>query len=86
MILAQTGVGANARDIAASASSLGIVAGDSASSTESEMLIEGWATAVAYEIASAFADNGKIDVDMLIAAGRIPESSQKLGRQYPHSA
>lgn len=73
-ILAQTGVAATAKDILAGAGSLGMVAGDQATSTEPEMLIEGWATAAAYEIASGFADGGVIDVDTLIASGHIPES------------
>ena len=37
------------------------------------MLVEGWATAAAYEIASGLADDVTIDVDMLIAGGRLPE-------------
>ena len=37
------------------------------------MLVEGWATAAAYEIASGLADDVTIDVDMLIASGRLPE-------------
>jgi len=73
-ILAQTGVGTTAKEIMAGAGTQGILIGEQASSTEPEMLIEGWATAAAYEIASGFADGGHVDVDALIAGGRIPES------------
>ena len=73
-ILAQTGAGADAKEIIAAANSLGIAPGDSESSSEPEMLMEGWATAAAYEIAQALAHEGTIDVETLVAAGRIPES------------
>jgi phthiocerol/phenolphthiocerol synthesis type-I polyketide synthase C len=73
-IVGQTGVAATTKDVVASASSLGIVAGGLASSSEPEMLIEGWATAAAYEIASGLADDGVVDVDTLVVSGRIPES------------
>ena len=38
------------------------------------MLIEGWATAAAYEIASALADDDTIDVEGLVGAGVLPEA------------
>ena len=75
-IVEQTGCEAAARDIVSAAKSLGAMTSDSAASSESEMLIEGWATAAAYEIAAALADDGTIDVDALIAAGRLPERLQ----------
>jgi len=53
------------------ASRLSLLAGKAASPSESELLIEGAATAAAYEIASGLADAGSIDVDALIGSGRI---------------
>ena len=73
-ILQQTGVATAAKDILGDANAIGILADEQGASTEPEMLIEGWATAAAYELASGFAENGHVDVDALIAAGRIPES------------
>lgn len=74
-IFAQTGVGVSAKEVLETATSAGIIAGEQvASSSEPEMLVEGWATAAAYEIASGFAEGGVVDVDALIADGRVPES------------
>lgn len=73
-ILTQTGVASTAKDIVAGAGALGLIVADQASSTEPEMLIEGWATAAAYEIASGFAEDGVVDLDTLVVSGRIPES------------
>ena len=42
------------------------------SRSEAELMVEGCATAAAYEIASALADAGAIDIDALIASGRLP--------------
>ena len=75
-IMAQTGSEAAAGDIVSVAKGLGAITSNSASSSESEMLIEGWATAAAYEIAAALADDGTVDVDGLIANGRLPERLQ----------
>jgi hypothetical protein len=43
-----------------------------ASTGEAELMIKGCATATAYEIASALTDGGMIDIDALIASGRLP--------------
>src|SRR3954466_6951292 len=37
------------------------------------MLVEGWATAAAYEIASGIGDGLVGAVDLLVASGRLPE-------------
>ena len=37
------------------------------------MLVEGWATAAAYEIASGLADGLVVDVDLLVASGHLPD-------------
>ena len=67
-----TGVAVTARDIVRQAEPL-LRPNKSASANEGPMLVEGWATAAAYEIASGLADDVIIDVDMLIASGRLPE-------------
>ncbi len=72
-ILGQTGIVGKASDIAAAAASLGM-SQNGETPTESEMLIEGWATAAAYEIASALADDDTIDVEGLVGAGTLPEA------------
>lgn len=71
-IAGNTGVAATARDVVRKAEPL-LRPSESASANEGPMLVEGWATAAAYEIASGLADDVTIDVDMLIAGGRLPE-------------
>src|SRR5262249_43809435 len=71
-IAGNTGVPATARDIVRQAEPL-LRPGEWASANEGSMLLEGWATSAAYEIVSGLADDGAIDVDMLIATGRLPE-------------
>jgi len=72
-IVGETGTGTSAKDILAGATALGVIADDQ-NASEPELLIEGWATAVAYEIAAGLARDRSVDVDALIAAGRVPES------------
>ena len=55
----------------------GLLAEKTTSASESELLIEGAATAAAYEIATSLADAGSIDLVSLIGCGRVPV---KLGR------
>ena len=71
-----TGVSATAEDIISGAVALGLVPDESATPHDGSLLIEGWATAAAYEIASGFADGMQLDVDMLVASGRLPEELQ----------
>ena len=40
---------------------------------EADMIIEGWATAAAYEIANGLSSNKKLDVNRLVDSGRLPE-------------
>jgi hypothetical protein len=72
-ILAHTGVAATAWDIAAAAATLNLERPGTTSPTESEMLLEGWATATAYELASALAEDETIDIENLVNAGQLPE-------------
>jgi phthiocerol/phenolphthiocerol synthesis type-I polyketide synthase C len=71
-IAGKTGVAATARDLLAKAQALE-TAREETSSNQSTMLVEGWATAAAYEIASGLADGLVVDVDLLVASGRLPE-------------
>ncbi len=70
-ISGKTGVAATAHDVLARAQAM--EAASEGSSNDSTMLVEGWATAAAYEIASGLADGVVVDVDLLIASGRLPE-------------
>jgi phthiocerol/phenolphthiocerol synthesis type-I polyketide synthase C len=72
-ITGNTGVAATAGDIMAESRRLGLVPGAAVSPHEATLLIEGWATAVAYEIASGLADGAPVNVDRLVASGRLPE-------------
>src|SRR6185437_12380192 len=67
-----TGVTATVRDVLSKARPL-FVPDASAAKNKGPMLVEGWATAAAYEIVSGLADDDTIDVDLLISAGRLPE-------------
>lgn len=46
----------------------------SAETTEDHLIIEGWATAAAYEIATGLADDDTIDLNALTHSGRLPAS------------
>ncbi|CAM9696036.1 unnamed protein product, partial [Phaeothamnion confervicola] len=72
----ETGVSATVQNIIAQAQSLGLVPDETTGTDEGTLLIEGWATAVAYEIASGFAEKNRVDVEMLIASGRLPDGLQ----------
>lgn len=72
-IVGESGTGNRAEDFVAGAAALGFAAQDH-NASEPELLIEGWATAAAYEIASGLARRNAIDVDALVASGRLPES------------
>ncbi len=45
---------------------------EAAPPADAELLIEGCATAAAYQIAAALADAGSIDIDALVGSGRLP--------------
>ena len=74
-ISGKTGVAATARDLLAGVQELE-TALEGASSSDSAMLVEGWATAAAYELATGLADGQIVDVDVLVAGGRLPEELQ----------
>lgn len=41
--------------------------------SEAEVLLDGWATALARELVAAFATGGRIEVEHAVSAGRLPE-------------
>ena len=71
-IVGKTGVAATARDVLLKAQPIEAIP-EGAANDEGTLLVEGWATAAAYEIASGLADGFIVDVDMLVASGRLPE-------------
>jgi acyl transferase domain-containing protein/NADPH:quinone reductase-like Zn-dependent oxidoreductase/acyl carrier protein/NADP-dependent 3-hydroxy acid dehydrogenase YdfG/SAM-dependent methyltransferase len=71
-IAGKTGVAATARDVLMKAQAMS-APDDAIPANEATLLIEGWATAAAYEIACGLADGLVVDVDLLVAAARVPE-------------
>lgn len=69
-ILGESGVSATPDALVHRARALGLV-GEAAADHPS--LLEGWALAAAYEIASSLADDGHIDIAALVALERLPE-------------
>ena len=67
----RSGTPASSSDILSWARSAGLVSPD-VQSRDDALLLEGWATTVAYELAEGLVDHGVIDVDRLVSAGRIP--------------
>ena len=74
-ISGRLGFPATAGDIVAAVSAMGLTQ-EPATANEAEVLMEGWAMAAAYEIASSLADRGAVDIDGLLAAGRLAEHAR----------
>jgi len=72
-LLGQEGVGADTADLMADVESMGVLA-EAAAPDEATGLLEGWATASAYAIASGLARRGRLDPVMLIENGGLPET------------
>jgi len=70
-ILGASGPAAGGDTIVTQARRHGLLAGKAAAENESELLVEGAATAAAYVIASGLADSGSIDIDALVDGGRL---------------
>jgi len=71
-IIGAGGPAVSAEAVIGNARRLGLLVEASAPSSESELLIDGAATAIAYDLASALADDeDSIDVEALIAEGRL---------------
>lgn len=65
------GVDVHPADVLAAASAIGVDQASDGGHAESMLLIEGWATAAAHEIARAFATKGRLNVDLLVEAERL---------------
>ena len=72
-VIGAVGVDAAAGAVIASARTLGLAASEPANEDVGTLLIEGWATAAAYEIACGLAEADGLDADALIADGRLPQ-------------
>jgi phthiocerol/phenolphthiocerol synthesis type-I polyketide synthase C len=72
-VLGESGVAATPDAILANARKLGFEANGSMPADSAMLLLEGWATSVAFEFAQALADRGRIDLARLIETGRLPE-------------
>ena len=62
---------ADVANVVACAQDLGLLAKKTSGKPEASLMLEAWAMAAAYEIASGLAREGTLDLDVLIAAGRI---------------
>ncbi len=71
-MLGDTGLAIGPDQIAADARAGGLLPAASVDPNEAELLLEGFATAAAYEIASGMADRGVLDLDALIGSSRLP--------------
>ena len=72
-LIGHTGVRADVANVVACAQDLGLLAEKGSGKPEASLLLEAWAMAAAYEIASGLARENTLDLDVLIAAGRMPE-------------
>jgi phthiocerol/phenolphthiocerol synthesis type-I polyketide synthase C len=70
-IVGDSGPTIAADTIVAAARDYGFIADKTVSPGDAEFLIEGCATAAAYQIASGLASNGAVDIEALIGAGRL---------------
>jgi acyl transferase domain-containing protein/NADPH:quinone reductase-like Zn-dependent oxidoreductase/NADP-dependent 3-hydroxy acid dehydrogenase YdfG/acyl carrier protein len=74
MISGRIGFPGTAGDLMATAGAMGLTQASATASNDAETLLEGWATAAAYEIARGLADKGVLDVEGLRASGRLDEN------------
>ena len=69
-----SGLPVKASEILTTAGKRGFIPNHAPEPGEQTLLFEGWATAAAYEIASALSDGIVVDIDSLVANGRLPEA------------
>lgn len=72
-MLGKTGIEVGVNDLVRAANDLKLVADASSGPSDTEMLVEGCAAAVVYEVATAVSEGGTVDVESLVESGRIPE-------------
>jgi acyl transferase domain-containing protein/NADPH:quinone reductase-like Zn-dependent oxidoreductase/acyl carrier protein len=75
-ILGESGAGCDGAAIIERARRRGLLAKEAATSGEADLLIEGAATAAAYELATGLADAGWVDLDALIGSGRVTAATR----------
>ena len=71
-ILGDTGLAVGPEQVAADARARGLLPAASVDPNEADLLLEGFATAAAYEIASGLADRSVLDLDALVGSSRLP--------------
>jgi hypothetical protein len=71
-ILGETGVAVGPDEIAADALGRGLLTTAAVDPDEADLLLEGFATAAAYEIASGLAEHDVLDLGALVASSRLP--------------
>jgi acyl transferase domain-containing protein/NADPH:quinone reductase-like Zn-dependent oxidoreductase/acyl carrier protein len=71
-IIGNTGLAVGVDAILGRGRARALIGEPAGSPNEAGLLVEGCAMAAAYEIATALADDSLVDIDLLIAAGRVP--------------
>ena len=71
-LMSRTGISVDPHQVLAEASSLGVVAPEAGSSSDAALLLEGWAAAAAFELASVLATDDVVNPDELVEDGRLP--------------
>jgi phthiocerol/phenolphthiocerol synthesis type-I polyketide synthase C len=74
--LGETGIDIGPDQIVTDANARGLLSVDRPDADDADLLLEGFATAAAYEIASALAEHEVLDVDALVDGGRLPRELQ----------
>ena len=74
--LGETGIDIGPDQIVTDANARGLLSADRPDAEDADLLLEGFATAAAYEIASALAEHEVLDVDALVEGGRLPRELQ----------
>ncbi len=74
--LGETGIDIDPDQIVTDASARGLLSVERPDAEDADLLLEGFATAAAYEIASALAEQEVLDVDALVDGGRLPRELQ----------
>jgi phthiocerol/phenolphthiocerol synthesis type-I polyketide synthase C len=74
--LGETGIEIGPDQIVTGANARGLLSADRPNAEDADLLLEGFATAAAYEIASALAEHELLDVDGLVDGGRLPRELQ----------
>ena len=71
-LMSRTGISADPHQVLAEATSLGVVAPEAGLSSDAALLLEGWAAAAAFELASVLATGDVVSPDALVVDDRLP--------------